>query len=97
MKVRGPLSSFRTPCPSFGAKTLTVTSRLKRGARVRVDLLRGSKVVKRVLKLRARRAKHTYTLRLKPKGLKAGSYTLRLRATRAGRTTTLKLPVTRTR
>jgi len=97
VKVRGPLSSFRTACPSFGARTLTVTFRLKKGARVRVDLLRGSKVVKRVLKLRARKAKHTYTLRLKPKGLKAGSYTLRLRATRAGKTTTLKLPVTRTR
>ena len=50
-----------------------------------------------MLKLRARKAKHTYTLKVAPKGLKAGSYTLRLRATRAGKTTTLKLPVTRTR
>ena len=63
---------------------------------MRVDLLRGSKVVKRVLKLRTRKAARTYTLKIAPKGLKAGNYTLRLRATRAGKTTTLKLPVTRT-
>ena len=97
VKVRGPLRSFRTACPSFGASKLTVTFRLKKGARVRVDLLRGTKVVKRVLKLRTRKASRTYTLKLAPKGIKAGNYTLRLRATRAGRTTTLKLPVTRTR
>ena len=95
VKVRGPLRSFRTACPSFGAKKLVVTFRLKKGARVRVDLLRGSKVAKRVLSLRTRKASRTYTLKIAPKGLKAGKYTLRLRATRAGKTTTLKLPVTR--
>jgi hypothetical protein len=97
VKVRGPLRSFRTACPSFGARALTVTFRLKKGARVRVDLLKGAKVVRKVLTVRSRKAARTYTLKIKPKGLKAGNYTLRLRATRAGRTTTLKLPVTRTR
>jgi hypothetical protein len=62
-----------------------------------VDLLKGSTVVRKVLTVRSRKAARTYTLMIKPTGLKAGNYTLRLRATRAGRTTTLKLPVTRTR
>jgi M6 family metalloprotease-like protein len=97
VKLRGPLRSFRTACPSFGAKPLTVTFRLTTGAKVRVDLLKGAKVVRNVLTLRSRKAARTYTLRIKPNGLKAGTYTLRLRATRAGKTTTLKLPVTRTR
>jgi hypothetical protein len=97
VKVRGPLRSFGTACPSFGAKPLTVTFRLKQGAKVRVDLLKGSKVVRKVLTARSRKASRTYTLKIKPQGLKAGTYTLRLRATRAGKTTTFKLPVTRTR
>jgi M6 family metalloprotease-like protein len=96
VKARGSLRSFRTVCPSFGAKPLTVTFRLKKGARVRVDLLKGAKAVRKILKLRTLKAGRTYTLKLKPNGLKAGNYTLRLRATRAGKTTTLKLPVTRT-
>ena len=53
--------------------------------------MKGSKLVRRVLKPRTRKARHTYTLRIAPKGLKAGRYTLRLRATRAHRTTTFKL------
>ena len=97
VKVRGPLRSFRTACPAFGAKTLAVTFRLKRGARVRVDLLGAPRSCARVLTARSRKASRTYTLRIRPKGLKAGAYVLRLRATRAGRTTTLKLPVRRTR
>ena len=36
-----------------------------------------------MLKLRSRKAARTYTLKIAPKGLKAGNYTLRLRATRA--------------
>ncbi len=97
VKVRAPLSSFRTTCPSFGAKSLAFSYRLKKSARVRVDLYKGSKLVKRVAKLHLRKAKHTYSLKLAGKGLKAGDYTLRLRALRAGKTVTLKLPVTRTR
>jgi immune inhibitor A len=97
VRARGPLRSFGTACPAFGTKPLTLTFRLKKDARVRVDVLRGNELVRRVLKLRSRRAARTYTLRIQPKGLAAGAYTVRLRATRAGRTTTLKLPVTRTR
>ena len=98
MKARGPLRSFRTACPSFGGQALTVTFRLKQGARVRVDLLQGheGRAQGADASARARRPAPT-RCKIKPKGLKAGNYTLRLRATRAGRTTTLKLPVTRTR
>ena len=93
-KARGLLRSFRTACPTF-TKTLTVTFRLKKGARVRIDVLKGKKVVKHALKLRSRKAARTYTVRIS--GLKPGKYTLRLRASRSGRTTTLKLPVTSAR
>jgi hypothetical protein len=93
VKVRSPLRSFRTGCPAFGPKALKATFRLKKAARVRVDLLKGSKIVRRVLKPRVRRARHTYTVRVSAKHLKAGRYTLRLRATRAHRTRTFKLPV----
>ncbi len=97
VRARGALRWFRTSCPTFGAKALTVKFRLKRGARVRVDLMKGRKVTRRVLTTRTRKAARTYTLRVNPRGLKAGTYTLRLRATRAGRTSTFNLRVTRTR
>ena len=74
-----------------------MTFRLKSGARVRVDLMKGRKVMRRVLSTRTRKAARTYTLRVNPRGLKAGTYTLRLRATRGGRTSTFNLRVTRTR
>lgn len=64
---------------------------------MRVDLYKGSKLVKRVARAHLRKARHTYTLKLSGSKLKPGSYTLRLRAVRAGKTVTLKLPVTRTR
>jgi M6 family metalloprotease-like protein len=96
-KARGTLRWFRVACPTFGTKRLTVMFRLKRSARVRVDLMKGRKIARRVLSTRTRKAARTYTLRVNPKGLKAGPYTLRLRATRGGRTSTFNLRVTRTR
>ena len=43
----------------------------------------------------ARKAKHTYTVKIKPKGLKAGRYTIRLSTRQGRRTNTFSLPVTR--
>jgi M6 family metalloprotease-like protein len=94
----GLLSRARTACPSFGAhKALTVTFRLRHRARVRVDLLRGGKVVRHVLRLRTRRAAHTYTVRISGKGLRPGRYVVRLRATRGHGTSVLRLAATRRR
>ena len=68
MTCARPISSFRTACPSFGAKALTLTFRLKQGARVRIDVVRGRKIVRRVLAGKVRRAKHTYTVRISRRG-----------------------------
>jgi hypothetical protein len=62
-----------------------------------VDLVRGGKVVRKVLKASTRKASRTYTLTIRPKGLRTGNYTLRMRATRGGKTSTFTLRVTRTR
>ena len=70
--------------PDVRRQALTLTFRLKKGARVRVDLMKGRKVVRRVLPPHAQGGAHLHAAR-EPKGLKAGNYTLRLRATRGGR------------
>jgi M6 family metalloprotease-like protein len=74
VRARGPLSAIRLACR-------TLTFRLRRGSRVRVEQLRGKKVVKLSLK----RAGRTYTVKAPASATK-----LRLRS---GRTTlTLTLP-----
>ncbi len=82
----------------FGPRALVVTYRLKRAARVRIDLLRGGKVVRHLVRASRKRAGRTYTLRVSPRGLAAGEYTVRLRARvhhahAAGDTATVKRAV----
>jgi M6 family metalloprotease-like protein len=70
------IRSFR----ATSGRRLTVTLRLGQRARVRIDVLRRSRVVRR---LANRRLAAGRTLRLTTRGLHRGRYTVRLRITRA--------------
>jgi hypothetical protein len=67
-------------------RRLTVVLRLGRPARVRVDVLRRGRVVRR---LANRRLPAGRTLRVSARGSRRGSYTVRLKVTRGGVTRVL--------
>ncbi len=72
---------------SFGRR-LNVVLRLTETARVRIDVLRRGKVVRR---LANRRLAAGRTLRVGARGLRRGTYTVRLKVTRASATRTMTL------
>jgi hypothetical protein len=77
----GVLSRFALGSPVFGGRTgrrLAGRYRLARRARVRVDLVRRGKVVRRLARSRSVRAGRTRTVRIRPRGLGRGAYRVRL-------------------
>jgi hypothetical protein len=83
------LSAFRLGAPVFGgtgARRLAVRYRLVPSARVRVDVLRGRRVVRRLARSRRAPAGRTRRLALRPRGLARGTYRVRLTIRRAGAT-----------
>jgi immune inhibitor A len=92
----GPIRAFKLESPVFGGRTrpLRVSFRLARDSRAVVELMRGSRVVKRVSD-RRRQGLRTYRLRISARGVARGEYRVRLRATRAGKTTTARLAAKR--
>jgi hypothetical protein len=80
------LPNFKLERPVFGGRsnrTLGISYRVAREARVQVTVSRGGKVVRR---FRARTAApgRTHRLRLSPRGLKRGDHRVRIEARRAG-------------
>jgi len=83
----GLLRSYKLTRPVFGGRTnraLGVSYQLNVDARVRVEVLRGTRVVRRFA-ARSRRARMTYRLRFAARGRAAGEYRFRITVTR-GRT-----------
>ena len=81
------LSRLSLGSPVFGGRTgrrLTVRFTLARRARVRVDLVRRGKVVRRVARSRMVRAGRARTVRVRPRGLARGAYRVRLTIRRGG-------------
>ena len=78
----GVVRSFAASRPSFDGKPLTARYELGRAARVRLDVLRGGRVVRRGRV--ARRAAGVHRSSVSPRGLRAGRHTLRL-VVRTGR------------
>jgi Type I phosphodiesterase / nucleotide pyrophosphatase len=90
----GTVAAFSLGRPVFGGRgdrALSVSYRLGADASVRVELLRGARVVRRIGTLENRRAGATTRVRIPSAGLRAGEYRVRLRVTRAGRTTSTTL------
>jgi hypothetical protein len=82
----GTLRSFLLGLPVFGGtrgKKLAVSYRLGSARTVRVDVLRGTRVVKR-FKARSRRAGRTYRVKVAPRRLTRATYRVRLTLTRRG-------------
>jgi hypothetical protein len=83
----GLLRSFKLRSPAFGGTTRRaqgIAFQLNRAARVRVDVLRGSRVVRR-FRARQRAAGPIFRLRLPVRGLRRGDYRFRLIAVGGGR------------
>ena len=78
----GTISSFKLSSPAFGGTTraaLGVAYRLGVDAdAVRVELLRGTRVVRHLAQAGHQRARTTYRLRIAPAGLARGTYRVRL-------------------
>ena len=75
------LQSFKLERPVFGGRggrSLGISFRIARAGRVRVDVLRGRKVVRR-FPARVREAGRIHRLRLSGRGLRRGRYRVRLR------------------
>lgn len=88
------IAAFSLGRPAFGGtgeRALSASYRLGRDASVRVELLRGSRVVRRIGTLENRRAGATTRVRIPSAGLRAGEYRVRLRVTAGGRTTSASL------
>ena len=90
--------AFSLGLPVFGGRTrrkLAVAYRLGARRTVRMTVLRGKRVVRRY-KTRSRRAGRTYRAKVRPRGLRRGTYTVRLRLSRTGtRTRRVVLRATR--
>jgi hypothetical protein len=79
----GLLSSFKLERPVFGGRSnraLSIAFRLSSPARVRVEVLRNGRVVRRFAES-GRRAGITHRLRLASERLRRGNYVVRLTAT----------------
>lgn len=90
----GPLASFTLDRPVFGGTSdvaLTATYRLAVRARVDAQLLRGSRVVRRIRAGATRSAGRAYQVRIPASGLRGGEYRVRLRVTQGGKTTSTTL------
>jgi hypothetical protein len=86
----GVLTSVRTDRPVFGGRSrrsLTVKYRLSAEARVRIDVLRGGRIVGRT-QSKPRRAGVTYSIRIPATGLSRGDHRVRVTATRDGESVT---------
>ena len=80
------VETFKLERPAFGGTTrrgLRVAYRLNRDARVRVEVLRGQRVVKRTAQV-AREAGRTFRVRVDRGLRRRGDYRIRLTASRAG-------------
>jgi hypothetical protein len=89
----GLLTSFRLERPAFGgrrARDLGVSFRLARTGRATVEVLRGTRVVRR-LAAKQFRGGVFHRLRVSPSGLPRGTYRVRLRAVVGGRRVTAVL------
>ena len=94
----GAISSFKLERPVFGGPAnlaIDASYRLTEGARVSVDLLRGSRVVRRVSRASDRAAGRSFRVRIGAEGLRRGDHSVRVRVTRDGRTTTAVLTARR--
>jgi hypothetical protein len=86
----GTLSSYKLERPVFGGprnRTQVASFRLARAATVRLQVLRGNRVV-RAFARKSYRAGRTYRLRFGAKGRARGDYRFRLTVTRGNATTT---------
>jgi hypothetical protein len=83
----GTITSFKLERPVFGGRrnrALGIAFRLGRESTVRVDVLRGRRVVRRLVRGGSRRARQTHRLRLPSEHLRRGDYRIRLRVTPLG-------------
>jgi hypothetical protein len=81
------VAAFRLNAPVFGGTTgrrLRIVYRLTRAARVRVDLMRGGRRVRRLARTQRVRAGRTVRLAVRPRGLPRGTYRVRLTIRRGG-------------
>ena len=72
----GLLRRLDVALPSFGTRQLSVGYTLARAARVRLEVVRGGRVVRRIAA--RRRAAGRHRVRLQARGLRPGRYTIRL-------------------
>jgi hypothetical protein len=82
----GTLRAFSLGLPVFGGTTrrkLAVSYRLGARRTARVSVLRGKRVVRR-FKAKSRSAGRIYRTKIRPRGLRAGSYRIRLTLSRKG-------------
>jgi len=94
----GAISSFKLERPVFGGRTnlaIDASYRLTEGGRVTVDLLRGSRPVRRLSRAADRRGGRTYRVRIPAEGLRRGAHRVLVQVTRGGRTTTAVLTARR--
>jgi len=92
------VSSFKLEFPVLGGRTnraIDASYRLAGAGRVTVDLLRGSRVVRRLSAPATRRARRTFRVRIAAEGLRRGDHRVRLRVTQGTRTTTTALTARR--
>jgi hypothetical protein len=85
--------SFKLTRPVFGGRSngsVEASFRLVRAGRVRMEVLRGSRIVKRFAATQ-RAANRTHRLRLSSRGLARGDYRFRLVVVEGGRTVRLTL------
>ena len=79
----GAISSFKLERPVFGGRSnraVDVTYRLGATARVRLELLRGKRVVRRLAPTKRREGGRAHRIRIASEGLRRGDYRVRLRA-----------------
>jgi len=91
------IQTFKLERPVFGGRqnrALGVSFRLRQEARVTVEVLRGGRVVRRLVS-GTRQGGLTQRLRLPSERLRRGDYQVRLRATAGGRTETARLTARR--
>jgi hypothetical protein len=82
----GVISRFKLNRPVFGGrkgKRLKVQYRLREAATVTVSVYRNGKRIRRIVNAEARTADTTFRFRLRPRGLKRGTYRIHLRAVTA--------------
>ena len=82
----GTLRAFALGLPVFGGTTrrkLAVSYRLGARRTARVSVVRGKRVVRRY-KAHSRRAGRTFRMKIRPRGLRRGTYRVRLRLSRKG-------------